>query len=693
MKRNSISQKTRKGSTAKSPNRRKSTIKKEPYISSYQISEGIVKIIIDKIIINSIYEANMNKINNQLNDYYFEYLQGQIEPLFEENFINYTNLKNDENKLFWKTPKPPENQWIEILEPETVENDRYESSEVNIQEIKSKKEIISETNEGIENIENIENNNNTIKKNQTKEKNVRLKTIRQKNKNEEILVNDENKNENNNNNDIDNKTKNNQKLVNNMANTIQNNRGKKRIVMVDFPSEDIPGIETEFKHDIYEPSNIHILRKDKEEEIKNKEKEIKLNKDKGNALKKKEEIEKLIKNVKTIDSNKFTFDSNGKIISFKAYKLDNLSKDFTFIKNNIKEKNEKEEVVPIKSKKFARQSVKEQNEEIVIRDNSRMFEHYGNEEKKEKNKEKIIPSGSNFKLILPNIGVVIKENNNKKEGSRDFNKYFKKYSMKDYDKILNEYVPLQNKTKIKTKFQKLAQTFVKKTLSDSMDKRNNNFMNNIQMNLSTINNKKIEAMNITNPLLTSTDINQNSENNNTYTNQNSSYIKTSANVSFNKGSGIYNPLMTSSNVKSAKINFSQDKNRNDFSNSIIMKKMGFGSLKLELESLQDLNNESNYRKLSISKKDNIFGRNFIKSNKFKINNTSKDNPLYVFNKKILTDANFGNITLSQKRHTEKENIVTSKHLSKQQAFKELGNTMISGLKIKFPRNRKVELSQ
>ena len=692
MKRNSISQKTRKGSTAKSPNRRKSTIKKEPYISSYQISEGIVKIIIDKIIINSIYEANMNKINNQLNDYYFEYLQGQIEPLFEENFINYTNLKNDENKLFWKTPKPPENQWIEILEPETVENDRYESSEVNIQEIKSKKEIISETNEGIENIENIENNNNTIKKNQTKEKNSRLKTIRQKNKNEEILVNDENKNENNNN-DIDNKTKNNQKLVNNTANTIQNNRGKKRIVMVDFPSEDIPGIETEFKHDIYEPSNIHILRKDKEEEIKNKEKEIKLNKDKGNALKKKEEIEKLIKNVKTIDSNKFTFDSNGKIISFKAYKLDNLSKDFTFIKNNIKEKNEKEEVVPIKSKKFARQSVKEQNEEIVIRDNSRMFEHYGNEEKKEKNKEKIIPSGSNFKLILPNIGVVVKENNNKKEGSRDFNKYFKKYSMKDYDKILNEYVPLQNKTKIKTKFQKLAQTFVKKTLSDSMDKRNNNFINNIQMNLSTINNKKIETMNITNPLLTSTDINQNSENNNTYTNQNSSYIKTSANVSFNKGSGIYNPLMTSSNVKSAKINFSQDKNRNDFSNSIIMKKMGFGSLKLELESLQDLNNESNYRKLSISKKDNIFGRNFIKSNKFKINNTSKDNPLYVFNKKILTDANFGNITLSQKRHIEKENIVTSKHLSKQQAFKELGNTMISGLKIKFPRNRKVELSQ
>ena len=91
--------------------------------------------------------------------------------------------------------------------------------------------------------------------------------------------------------------------------------------------------------------------KDKEIEKKPKNKSVKKSKS-NNALKKKEEIEKLIKNVKTIDSNKFTFDSNGKIISFRAYKLDNLSKDFTFIKNNIKEKNEKEEVVPIKSKKF-----------------------------------------------------------------------------------------------------------------------------------------------------------------------------------------------------------------------------------------------------------------------------------------------------------------------------------------------------
>ena len=149
----------------------KGTLTKEPYISSYQTSEGIVKLILDKIINISIHQSNMNKINSQINDYCFEYIQAQIEPLFEENFINYTKLKNDQKTLFWKTKKPPENQWIEIFEPETVENDRFESCGVNIQEIKNKKEAINEINEGIEHNENNEKDKeNTTKKNQNKDK-------------------------------------------------------------------------------------------------------------------------------------------------------------------------------------------------------------------------------------------------------------------------------------------------------------------------------------------------------------------------------------------------------------------------------------------------------------------------------------------------------------------------------------------
>ena len=675
MKRANLAKKTNKKVTSRKLEK-KSTLKKEQNISTYQVSEGIVKFILDKIINISIHQSNMNKINSQINDYCFNYIQAQIEPLFEENFINYTKLKNDQNTLFWKTQKPQENQWIEILEPNTVENDRFESSGVNVQGIKNKKEKIDEIKEGNEHNENNENaNREKINKTRmNKQKTLRLNI-------------DENKKENNKSENRNNQRKN---TINTFS-TNQNNRGNKKMPLIEFPSEDIPGIDNEYKHEIYDPPNIHMLRKDIEEEMKNKEKELKLNNNSKKINKKKDESDKAIRFIKPLDSNKFTFDSNGKIISFKQYKIENLSKDFTFIKNNIKEKIEKDELL-IKPNVKQRLTVKEPKE-IIIRDN-RMNEFFNTEEKKDKKdktKEKIIPSGSNFKLILPNIGVVIKENNDKKEGSRDFNKYFQKYSIKDYNKILNEYVPMQNKNKIKNKLDRLNATssIIHKQLSESIDRVNTNTINNTQINITTINNKRPEKMNITNPLLTSNDNIQITENN-IFTNQNSSFMKSTINNSFSKNIALYNPLMTSFNMRSG--NLSQGKKGNNFNNSIIMKKLGTGSLKLEIESLQDLRSEPIYHKLNSVKKENIFEKNMIKPNKLTIRINSKDNPLYAFNKRILTDKNFGN-DLDPQHREEKQNIITSKHLSIQEAFKELGNTMINGIKIKFPRNRKVELTK
>ena len=694
MKRNSVAQKPKKRTTIKHVER-KSTLRKEPYISTYQAPEAIVKIIIDKIVNISIHQSDMNKINRQLNEYCFEYIQAQIEPLFEENFINYTKLKSKQDTLFWKHKKPQENQWIEIFEPETVESDRFESCSVKIQEIQKRKETINAINEGIEQNENIDNNEKDINKNN---KPMKIKTIKANNtklnsKKEEPNITNENKKES----IIDNKNMNDQTQRGiNQINQNQNARGgKKKIPLLDFPSEDIPGIENEFKHEVYDPPNIHILRKDFEEEIKNKEKETRINTNKIKSVKIKEDLEKFNKNVKILDSNKFSFDSNGKIISFKQYKLDNLAKDFTFIRNTIREKEEKvdKEETKIKPKKVNRLPIKEQNE-VIIKD-KRINDFNNPEEQKEKKvKEKIIPSGSNFKLILPNIGVVVKENNNLKEGSKDFNKYFKKYSINDYDKILNEYVPLQNKTQIKNKFERMSLTssLIQKQLSESMDKTNNNNTINNQMNITTLNNKRFDNSNNINPLLTSNDNIQSNENN-TYINQNSSYLKTSPDDSISKNSFLlYNPIMTSFNMRSAYVNFSQGKKGNNLVNSIIMKKLGSSSLKMEIDILQDLKTEPNYKKIKSVKKENIFDRNIIKKNNLRLQNNGKDNPFLAFNKKILTDENFGN-SREQKNNTQKENIIIARHLSKQEAFKELGNTMISGLKIKFPRNRKVELSK
>ena len=386
MKRNSVAQKTRKRTTIKNTER-KATLRKEPQISSFQVSEGIIKVILDKIISISIHQSDMNQINKQLNDYCFDYIQAQMEPLLEENFMNYTKLKSDNNTFFWKNKKQPENQWIEIFEPESVETDRFESSTVKVQEIPKKKETINEINEGIEHNENGENNennnNNTKKTRMNKEKTMRINIIRPNDKKEETIINNENNKENNNN--IDHKTRNiqNQRPLN----LNQNNRGgKKKIPMIDFPSEEIPGIDNEFRHEKYDPPNIHILRKDIEEEIKNKEKESKLNSNKIKSVKLKEDLEKLTKNIRPLDTNKFTFDSNGKIISFKQYKLDSLSKDFTFIRNTIREKEEKEDP-KLKSRKL---SVKDQNNSnvVVIKDNTRFNEFNSPEEKKRKSPER-----------------------------------------------------------------------------------------------------------------------------------------------------------------------------------------------------------------------------------------------------------------------------------------------------------------
>ena len=101
MKRASVAQKSHKTKTTKKIDR-KSALKTEPFISTYQVSEGIVKLILDKIITNSIHQSNMNKINSQINDYCFNYIQAQIEPLFEENFINYTKLKMIKTFYFGK---------------------------------------------------------------------------------------------------------------------------------------------------------------------------------------------------------------------------------------------------------------------------------------------------------------------------------------------------------------------------------------------------------------------------------------------------------------------------------------------------------------------------------------------------------------------------------------------------------------
>ena len=81
----------------------------------------------------------------------------------------------------------------------------------------------------------------------------------------------------------------------------------------------------------------------------------------------------------------------------------------------------------------------------------------------------------------------------------------------------------------------------------------------------------------------------------------------------------------------------------------------------------------------------------MKNYKIALIKTPARNPLAHFNKNILTDANWGN--KSVEKGSQKENIVFARHHTKQQALRELGSNILSGIKIKLPRDRKVELNK
>ena len=701
MQRNDIVRRTRKG-TNRTNSEKKPTII-ENYITNYQSSESVVKLLLDKIINSSVRQSHINKNNSELNNFCFQFIQNQIEPLFEESYINYTKTNNSSNNseiVFWKNTIPIEKEWVEIKEPDSLRCDRFEGSYAHIKELEQKKKL-KRIREGLEknsnkNIKESEDQNEGEKENQ-KERNdnkIKKKTIRKK----LLTENNENKNIN----------------ISNANTTINKEEEKinKKVQMFNFPSEDIPGIEEEYNHIQFDPQNIEKLRREKELEIIKKEKEIKLHKELLLLAKKKEEAEKAKKAVKLkpLDSNKFTFDSNGTIIHFKQYKLDNLTKDFNFVKNTIKSE-------PIKLVKKKNKSIKDQplsEEEIIFNpldDDKKDKNSIPSRTLADRNQEKIIPSGSNFQIILPNIGVVIKENQNVKEGGREFNKYFNKYSIHDYDKILNEYVPLQNKLQMTNKLEKFSLTpnkaITQKKVSESVDNAKNkkivansqnnlnnlsNTINNTINNTSSNNNYNLTD-NINNPLLNSIENYKYNMNNNDIDNNNASaYLRTSIGISsYNKAINNYNPLMTSSNYRSDFLNYKNEKTLNNFNDSITMKRAGATSLKIEIESLQDLKSEKTYYGPVTAKQKNIFGRNFMKNYKIGLIKQSGKNPLSSFNKDILTDQNWGN-KISAGKGDKQENTVFARHHTKQQALRELGSSILNGIKIRLPRDRKVEIN-
>ena len=694
---------------------------KEPAINNnpYQGNESVVKLIVDKIITISIRKAISDTILKGLDDYYFNYLTSQVNAMFSTNNMFYTDepeSPNIDNSSFWKTDYNKCNTWVEIAEPNSIKCDRFESVFMNHVDLKNKSlfpdssgrnlpkinDIDNDLNDDLKrklikqysmkrnnknqnnldileeksSIESIEEGNRSPKRNLTKNKisNLNLKSPNKLNINVNLksIISETKKSANFNSTNLS------------LISSNRNKRGKNEIIQL--PTKEIPGINDEYNFKKYEPPNVEFLRRELEEQLERKTKE---EKKLHNQLKQKikesqnnsEDKKKEVKKIKYFDSNKLTFDSNGKIMTFKPIKIELFVKDFAILKNNIKSFN-KFNKKKIKKRGFdeVSQTTRERenktnmtNRENVIKNpeddpNGRHRKEYL-KLNLDKN-EKITPSGSNFSLMLPNIGVVLKENEQVKRGTREFGKYFNKYSKEDYDKILKDYVPLQNRPMMQGKMGSIIKSPINKFLNNTNTSLNQNGNNSTIMN----NNRE----DFSNPLINS--------DNETF--QNNSLIKT---MKMNRNSA-NNSLLTSRNYNSLYMSKNKNISTGNLEGVIKLNKDGISSLKVEFDSLKDLehkNLKNFYSPGNTGMRNvNIFGKKYreIFKNLSKEKNDSQH--LNEFNKKIITNSEWGNKTM---RKNMSSGNVFGKHLTKYQALRELGSNLFSRIKVKLPRDRKINI--
>ena len=728
----------------------------------YQASESIAKALVDKIITISVRKSHNNHLNKIYKNYYFDCMQNQLDILFATNYLYYYDEPENEerNKIFWNKNLEKKNTWVEITEPNSSKIDRYENvfmqfinyNPPHVDNIDNKKSSImrsSTFNEGNSNKDDLFDSK--IPNNASQKFSLKIKDVLNKKGNEILDILEEKSSASSKDEDTNRKKKKITKVrksIKHITKTkkknsispkrdsliksispkkesskekknsddedISKNKKSKRQSILAMNFIEIPNIDKESNNEIYSPPDVEKLRKAVIEGKIKKEKE-----EKKHALIKKMTSINNVENIfgddnKMIDSNKLTFDSNGKIISFKPIKIESFNKDFLSLKNGIKSL----EINNANNKKsrFKRNKNKNQNE-IIQREKSydkEIIIKNPEDDPEGKNSinyvkmsaiknEQKIPSGSNFSLMLPNIGVTLREDDQVKEGKKEFGKYFKKYSMNDYDKILHEFLPLQNKTLIKNQLNQAENLTSSSMNMTSVNKKNKyistnplgNNLNNFNMT-NTTNTPLTQTLNyntiseLPNPLINQQDTIQENDIN-TNNNNNSSFIKTNKSM---------NSYYSGNNIYSGSMSRLYNNNMSNFTAPkfiMLNKNCSSTSLKNEIENLKDLNEESNlniYPSKIKLKSRNIFLDNykeFYKNKRIKEKTINLiDSRTNELNKKIMINGLWGSQTLQKNKSSG--NLLYGKHLTKYQALRELGSNLLTGIKIKLPRDRKVDIN-
>ena len=511
-------------------------------------SEIISREIILKLITNTIYANENKRINQEIAPHCSSFsINDMINPIIAQSFIPFDYDDSEQSQralyqdtLFFDNKRIEENTWFEIKEPECPREDRCCPSKIQMGVYEEKpKEDITELQNSVDH--------------------SRMNTFI-------LRLNENNEEE-------------------------QQPEENKKIDVIDLPSYDLA-------LNNFDDQNSSELQKLREEF---EEKKAKLLEKKKEELmiewRKKEEIEmKKPKKKKDFNFKKIRFDCSGNIIDFKPLKMNDLKKEFSFLKTNIQKIDN--------DSKLYRRKIKKEKTEIIYNPNTG---DYGQppQKKKEKEEIKIQPMGSNYDIMYPEIGVRITEGKSTKGGNKEFGKKYNKISNADFDKYLHEFIPTLNSSKYHA-------TLRGNDNDVSVEDKSNLIIEEVEGNIQT----EVNASRI-NPLL---------EN-----------VQTTNNSIINNSS-----ILQSSYLQSSRI--CQTEN-NENSIKMSSKRYNMSSLKMTLDSLDNLDDGffDAYSNQSLIKK----RRNKIFNSNFKIDKEDKNltvidgESINKFNSRILKDKNWG----------------------------------------------------
>ena len=376
-------------------------------------SEIVSKQIIEKLIANVLIDHNNKTLDSKIAPFCFEFVKEKISPYLQEFFINNEDKENDHNT------------WIEIEEPKMQNKDRGTFTLTKIE----KKQNEKDPKENEESMHEVPSEQKTMSRDFYRKTGFKL-TLRMSKKlsmsHMELTTKEEEKKE--------------KQRINELVSSFPSYAIERRLGLPLEP-EFIPKIRNEYQKELVQ-------------------RDLKLQKErKLNLIKSGSTGDLITKKVmlREFNNERYTFDSNGNVIPYRFIRVDNMKNDFhspdvneKVIKNIIRQDEfKKQDTTTTSNKKKGKNFLDMLPSEV--RENTNIYRLVMNS-MKGRNSLSIgcPPSGDNFSLIQPEIGVVIKNDqlNKAKDGGRNFREKFKRFSLNDYDKLIKTILPFQNRQKV-----------------------------------------------------------------------------------------------------------------------------------------------------------------------------------------------------------------------------------------------------